>query len=172
MTIPREYYERYTLGYAVGAMRSEFTKEQDVQNTRYNLQSTQSDTVKTSLHKHNSLLKNKPKKKTKIVMPIIFIKVPSIKGTFDNYIQDIKGNLPIPAILDKIRSIHSKDVSDPKHWEDDNLYRYISRKMLEHQINNNPATQHHVNLGRQDRTVTDLTDSNTDMFSSLMPVKI
>ena len=73
---------------------------------------------------------------------------------------------------DKIRYIHSKDVSDPKHWEDDNLYRYISRKMLEHQINNNPATQHHVNLGRQDRTVTDLTDSNTDMFSSLMPVKI
>ena len=66
----------------------------------------------------------------------------------------------------------AKDVSDPKHWEDDNLYRYISRKMLEHQINNNPATQHHVNLGRQDRTVTDLTDSNTDMFSSLMPVKI
>lgn len=163
LKIPFEHWDSYTSGYAKGAELSDFAKESDKQKTKEYLQSS---SLKTALHKHDFL-----KKKTEVIIPIIFKKVPTIKKTLENYIQDTKGNLPIPAILDKIRSIHAKDVSDARDWEDENLLTYISKERLKHQINNT-ADKDNINLGRQDTTITDLNDSNTDMFSGLMPAKI
>jgi hypothetical protein len=107
------------------------------------------------------------KKNTEIVLPILFKKVPSILKTLENYIQDTKGNLPIPAILEKIKSIHSKDVSDARDWDDEKLLAWISNEKLKHQSNN--PVDNYQNLGFQDNSITDANDSNTDMFNSLMP---
>ena len=63
--------------------------------------------------------------------PIIIKNVPAIKHTIENYIRDTKGNLPVPAIIDKIRSIHRNDVSEAKDWDDDKLLRLVSRINLE-----------------------------------------
>src|SRR5574338_1085322 len=63
-------------------------------------------------------------------VPIVIMKHPDIQQTLDNYIRDTKGNLPVPAIIDKIRSIHQGDVSDAKDWDDENLIRLVSKMNL------------------------------------------
>ena len=68
--------------------------------------------------------------------PVIFTKCPQIKDTCKNYIKTTRGNLPIPAIIDKIRSIHQRDVSNASDWEDDKLIRHISRLNLEEKSKN------------------------------------
>src|ERR1035441_1636660 len=39
-------------------------------------------------------------------IPIVFRKNKDISNTLDNYIRDTKGNLAVPAIIDKLHSIH------------------------------------------------------------------
>jgi hypothetical protein len=104
--------------------------------------------------------------------PIVIKKFPSIKNSIENYIRDSKGNLPIPAIIGKIRSIHKKDVSNEKDWEDDNLIRFVSRLNLMAKQNNPVSFQENNNLGGYDYSdSSDEDNSNSDAFKSLQPVK-
>lgn len=110
-------------------------------------------------------------KAQKMIVPIVIKKVPSILKTIENYINDTKGNLPVPAILEKIKSIHSKDVSDARDWEDVNFIKLISDKNLKAK-SQNFSHDNHYNLGVRDTSSLDANDSNTDAFQSLMPAKL
>src|SRR5688572_10247743 len=105
-------------------------------------------------------------------LPEIIKKAPNIKQTIENYIRDTKGNLPVPAILDKIRSIHRNDITDTKDWDDENLLRYISQLNLKAKQDNPQAYEQHHNLGTRDfLSDSDIDPSNTDAFHALNPVK-
>jgi len=104
--------------------------------------------------------------------PIVLTKQPQIKKTIENYIRDTKGNLPVPAIIDKIRSIHSKDVTDSKDWDDDKLIILVSRLNLSAKKDNPGTFQDYGNLGSRDTgSEADIDPSNTDAFFALTPVK-
>lgn len=104
-------------------------------------------------------------------LPPILSKNPAVKQTIENYCNDTKGNLPISAIVDKIRSIHQGDVSDAKDWEDESLLKYISNANLKAKKNNPSSYFESSNLGKQDYdSDSEIDPSNTDAFSGLMPV--
>lgn len=104
--------------------------------------------------------------------PMVVKKCPQIKSTLENYIRDTKGNLSIPAIIEKIRSIHQGDVSDAKDWEDDKLLLLVSKLNLNAKKNNPAVFEQFSNLGTNDNfDETDIDPSNTDAFHSLNPVK-
>lgn len=103
--------------------------------------------------------------------PTVIQKVPSIKNTLDNYIRDTKGNIPVPAIIDYLKSIHRNDVVDVKDWEDDRLIRLVSQKNLEAKSTNPDNMHQHNNLGVRDNSA-DIDPSNTDAFYALNPAKI
>jgi hypothetical protein len=104
-------------------------------------------------------------------LPKVIKEVPSILKTLENYIESTNGNLDVTAILEKIKGIHQKDVSDANDWDDENLLRLISSKKLEKQVNNN-QDHGHQHLGRPDTEINTTNDSNTDVFHALMPAKI
>lgn len=106
-------------------------------------------------------------------VPIIIKKHPDIQKTLDNYIKDTKGNLPVPAIIDKIRSIHQSDVSDANDWDDENLIRLVSTMNLAAKRDNPGTYQSYNNLGRRDTGAdSEIDASNTDAFNALTPAKI
>lgn len=106
------------------------------------------------------------------MMPIVIKKCPHIKNTLENYIRDTKGNLPVPAIIDKIKSIHQSDVSDAKDWDDDNLIRLVSGMNLKAKQDNPDMFQQDHNLGTRDEmNESEIDPSNTDAFNALNPVK-
>ena len=87
--------------------------------------------------------------------------------------QGMKGNLPVPAIIEKIKSIHNNDVTDSQNWEDDNLIRYVSKLNLAAKSENSSNYQQYHNLGTHQDTRDDEIDaSNIDAFHSLTPAKI
>lgn len=104
--------------------------------------------------------------------PIVIKKYPNIKKTLENIIHSSRGNLSLPAIIDRLRSIHQADVSDGKDWEDQGLVIFVSRMNLnekqKHSHDNNES-----NLGVQDQSAMDEIDpANTDVFFGLNPAKI
>jgi hypothetical protein len=106
-------------------------------------------------------------------LPKVIQKCPQIKITLENYINDTKGNLPIPAIIEKIMSIHQNDVSDSKYWDDESLIHLVSQMNLRAK-QNNPTTfsGDSSNLGRRDtNNNSDFDPSNVDAFHALNPVK-
>jgi len=108
----------------------------------------------------------------KDMTPSVIKKFPSIKKTFENYIRESKGNLPIPAIISHIRSIHQRDVSDSKDWDEDNLIRFVSSLNLRAKKENAENFHNNDTLGTRDRgNASDIDISNTDAFSGLNPVK-
>jgi hypothetical protein len=104
--------------------------------------------------------------------PIVIKKCPQIKNTFENFIRDTKGNIPIPAIIEKVKGIHQKDVSDDKDWDEDNLLRYVSQLNLKAKQNNPATYENYMNLGTMEPAGnSDVHPSNTDAFFGLQPVK-
>jgi hypothetical protein len=106
-------------------------------------------------------------------MPIVIKKYPAIRKTLENCIRDTKGNLPIPAIIERVRSIHQGDVSDAKDWDDDKLLYLVSNLNLEAKKNNPSNFEDYSNLGGRDSGANqDVDPSNTDAFFALNPAKI
>jgi len=106
------------------------------------------------------------------MIPIVIKKCPTIMKTLENYINDTKGNFAVPAILEKIRSIHQGDVSDAKDWDDEKLIRLISRLNLKAKIDNPDSFKSYHNLGKRDvGSDSEVDPSNTDAFFALTPVK-
>ena len=96
-----------------------------------------------------------------------------IQYTCDNYIEDSKGNLPIPAILDKVRSIHKHDVSDDKVWDDESLLKYMNEKNIEAKKKYPNMDDHSTSLGKTERqSEGDVDPANTNAFLGLMPTKV
>lgn len=110
------------------------------------------------------------KEEVKDFTPVVIKKFPTIKNTIENHIRDTKGNLSIPAIIEKIKSIHQKDVSDSADWEDERLIFFVSKLNLDAK-KNNPTHEVSINLGRKSVNDSDTDPSNTDAFHVLMPFK-
>lgn len=106
-------------------------------------------------------------------VPIVIKKFPAILKTLQNCIRDTRGNLPIPAIIERVRSIHQGDVSDAKDWDDDKLIYLVSNLNLDAKKNNPSNFHDYNNLGGRDSVADQEIDpSNTDAFFALNPAKI
>lgn len=107
-------------------------------------------------------------------IPDVIKENPAILKTLENYIRSTRGNLPIPAIIDKLRSIHRSDIAQDKMWEDDKLIRLVSKLNLEAKKNNPASYENYSNLatGDHDNADSDVDPSNTDAFNALMPAKL
>ena len=83
------------------------------------------DKIKSSSHEH-ATTKNASEE------PGLFSKLPHAKNTIENYCSDTNGNLPVPAIVEKIRSIHKNDGCNDEDFDDPKLLVYINNKNIEH----------------------------------------
>lgn len=102
--------------------------------------------------------------------PTIIKEVPIIAQTIQNYIRDTRGTMSLPAILEKIKSIHQKDIANPIAWDDPMLYKYIAElNLLEKQRNPNNLNINY-NLGKNDQN-NDIDSENSDFFSTLNVTK-
>lgn len=164
--IPVESWHEYTLGYGEGAGLSDVEKKKDYDFTTTVLDIKKNKT-KTASDTNHVLDK-------KIDMtPIVVKKYPPVMKTLENYIRDTKGNLPVPAIIEKIKSIHRSDCSDAKDWDDDKLIRLVSKLNLGAKKNNPDSYSNYSNLGTRDTgSNSDIDPSNTDAFFALTPVKM
>ena len=108
----------------------------------------------------------------KNMTPTVIQKCPQIANTLDNYIRDTKGNLPVPAIIEKLKSIHQTDVPESKDWDDDKLIILVSKLNLAAKRDNPHSYEHYNNLGARDPgTNTEVDPSISDAFFGLMPAK-
>jgi uncharacterized membrane-anchored protein YjiN (DUF445 family) len=106
-------------------------------------------------------------------IPIVIKKCPAIQRTFENCIRDSRGNLPIPTIIEKVKSIHHGDVSEAKDWDEDKLMLLVSDLNLKEKSKNYSGENNESNLGGYDTdNNADIDPSNTDAFSGLNPAKI
>lgn len=106
--------------------------------------------------------------------PDVIREHPAILKTLENHIKSTRGNLPVPAIIDKLHSIHRTDVPQDKMWDDDKLIRLVSKLNLQAKKNNPASYEDYNNLavGDRDTADSDVDPSNTDAFNALMPSKL
>jgi hypothetical protein len=98
---------------------------------------------------------------------------PQVQQTIDNYIDDTNGDLPIPAIVEKIKAIHRNDITDDAAWNEDELMKYINKQCVEAKKKHPSIDDSNANLGKlphfDDK---DIDPSNMDALFSLNPVAI
>lgn len=105
--------------------------------------------------------------------PAVIKKNPMIMSTLNNYIKATRGNLPVPAIIDKIRSIHQSDVTDAKDWDEENLIKLVSQLNLKAKQDNPNNFDTNQNLGKYESdNESEIDPSNTDAFHSLTPARM
>jgi hypothetical protein len=168
--VPMANWGDFTLGYCAGhGSPPEQTKRQI---EHINRMMTMSGTAKKASTDQNNVMEKQVPVEPK--MPVVMQKNPQILQTLENYIRSTRGNLPIPAIIDKIRSIHRGDVSEEKFWDDDDLIRLVSKLNLEAKTTNpaNYENYHNLASGDHDNAESDVDSSNTDAFNALMPAKL
>jgi hypothetical protein len=103
----------------------------------------------------------------------LFKQVPQVKSTLDNYIDDSRGNLPIPAIVEQVKSIHKFDVPDDLAWDDPALMTYINNKNIEVKKKYPDQDAEQTTLGRNPNyTDEDMDPSNTDALHGLNPAVV
>lgn len=98
-------------------------------------------------------------------LPNVFKSNPDVKSAIDNYIHDSNGNLPIYAIIKKIKDIFGKDVSE-QEWEDEKLKYYVAKTNLAEK-----AKDHNTPLNDLGKITYDDNEdlSNSDAFAGLKP---
>lgn len=106
--------------------------------------------------------------------PDVIREKPSIKTTLENIIKETRGNIPVPAVISRLRALHAADISDEGAWEDEKLIRLVSQYNLQAKKNNPGSYDNFDNLGQGDHSTvdSDIDPSNTDAFNALMPSKI
>lgn len=104
-------------------------------------------------------------------LPLVIKKRPQIQHTIENYIRDTKGNLSLPAIIEKIKSLHKRDIADDKDWDEEKLFHYISKMNLQAKKDNPNSYESYNNLGSNNYDGDDIDPSNSDVFHALMPAK-
>src|ERR1700722_18077383 len=55
--------------------------------------------------------------------PQVIKNKPSISNTLKNLITESRGNLSVPAIISRLRSLHARDISNESDWDDEKLIR-------------------------------------------------
>ena len=100
-------------------------------------------------------------------LPQILTDYPEIKSTLENYVSDTKGNISVPGILHRIRSIHEFDVANASLWDDEKLIRFISNLNLKAKSENPYLEKVENNLGYSDRGNEFVDPENYDAFYGL-----
>jgi len=126
------------------------------------------DYLKKISNKNEEESKNVKKASSKEEKPKLLLDYPEIDATIENYIRDTKGNLSVPAVLLKVKTIHNNDVQDTKLWKEDSLLKYISKLNTIEKENSNHKDENY-NLGTIDKDNKDIDPENTDAFKSLLP---
>jgi len=106
--------------------------------------------------------------------PQVIQEKPSILQTLKRIIRESRGNLSVPTLINRLRSLHANDVSNNGAWEDERLIRLVSKYKLTAMKNNPHTYDRFDNLGESDHSTAekDIDPSNTDAFNALMPSKI
>jgi len=132
------------------------------------------DNVKTSTEETSGKPKKTAQLKEDSKIPDVIKAKPSIKHTLENIIRETRGNIPVPAIISRLRALHAADISDESAWEDEKLIRLVSSCNLQAKKDNPGNYDHFDDLGRGDHSTadSDIDASNTDAFNALMPAKI
>lgn len=136
--------------------------------------SSKEDSVLSKSRKTASEHEHHHKHKHDSKMPKVIQNKPSILNTLDNIIKDSKGNLSVPAIISRLRSLHAADISDEGLWEDDKLIRLVSQRNLQAKTSNPSSYDNFSQLGQNDHSTADrdIDPSNTDAFFALTPARI
>lgn len=121
-----------------------------------------------SFNQHNDIKNNHS------ATPSVIVQKPNIVQTLQNIINDSRGHLSIPAIVNKLHSLHQKDIPEAADWDDEKLLRLISKMNLEAKKHNSHFDEsQYAHLGTRDHSTSSTVDpSNSDAFHSLMPTKI
>ncbi len=106
--------------------------------------------------------------------PQVIKEKPSIQRTLENIIKETRGNMPVPAVISRLHSLHAKDISDESAWDDERLIRLVSQCNLKAKTDNPGSYDNFDNLGQGDHSTADrdIDPSNTDAFNALMPSKL
>jgi hypothetical protein len=106
--------------------------------------------------------------------PDVIKRKKDILTTLKNLIEDSKGNSPISAIIDKLHSLHARDIAEESAWDDEKLIRLVSHLNLKAKKDNPGNFDNYNMLGKGDHSTaeSDIDPSNSDMFHALMPSKI
>lgn len=96
---------------------------------------------------------------------------PSIKDSFDTYIKETRGKLPIPSVIGRFKAIYRKDIPDESLWNEASLANYINSASIKIQKDNPDIEQtNNANLGHLPRLDDkDIHQSNYDALFSLNP---
>ena len=133
------------------------------------------------LDKINKQSENESKEDQKVVtaqstkgqddsVPIVIRQCPQILQTLQNIIRDTNGNSSLPAIIQRLQTIHSKDITDSAEWDDERLIRLVSKMNLEAKSQHPEVQNNFSHLGLRDKDMNaDIDPSNTDAFHGLMP---
>lgn len=109
----------------------------------------------------------------KVLLPIVIRKCPHVENTLKNFITSTRGNSSLPAIIDKIKSIHKSDVSNVEDFDSNDFMKYVSELNLKEKTKNPSTYENNHDLGKlDDLNDSDVDPSNTDAFNSLNPAKI
>ena len=136
------------------------------------------DYLQTKTSSEEEPAPNKPRKTAQLKddpkEPQVMKEKPSIKRTLENIIKETRGNMPVPAVISRLRALHAGDVGDDAAWEDERLIRMVSNYNLRAKKDNPGNYDNFDNLGQGDHSTADrdIDPSNTDAFNALMPAKI
>lgn len=173
--VPLDKWAEYTSGYGDGLGLTPDQKAKDLEFTYKVLEHIRGK-IKKATDQNSDFDKTIPveRKQKDTTTPDVIKACPAVLRTLENHVRSTRGNLPIPAIIDKIRSIHQGDVSEDKVWDDDKLIRLVSKLNLEAKKNNPASYENYSNLavGDRDNAESDIDPSNTDAFNALMPAKL
>lgn len=134
-----------------------------------NVKLSEEDTSHQSKKTAQAELPKKDDSKT----PDVIKQKPSILRTLENVIKETRGNMPVPAIITRLHSLHAADVADEGAWEDDKLIRLVSQLNLQAKKDNPGSYDNYDQLGQGDhQSDADIDASNTDAFNILMPAKL
>lgn len=131
------------------------------------------DDVKVSNKTNQSTKKASTENPVNKKLPKVIQEKESILKTLENLIKDSNGNMPVPAIISRLHSLHANDIADESLWEDDDLIRFVSQLNLKAKANNPASYDNFDDLGVGEHGIndSDIDASNTDAFNILMPAK-
>ena len=107
---------------------------------------------------------------SKVIEPVVFARTEVTvisDALFTEVTTQRPPKLPVPAVLQKLKSIHSKDIGSVKDFDSEQVLKFINNIILEERKKNPDLTHHHSNLGLRDVSID---DDNQDAWKGLMPV--
>jgi hypothetical protein len=167
--VPLEKWELYTRGYGEEQHLSPEEQEKDIRFTRQIL-----DNILNRSKTAQTVEPKKSEDPSANKTPQVIQDKPSILRTLENIIKETRGNMPIPAIIARLQSLHARDISSEAVWDDERLLRLISQMNLQAKKDNPSSFENFDHLGQSDHATSgdDIDASNTDAFNALMPARI